>query len=135
MMPGADQRPFDTYPAAWHAVLRACLEAPAERRHQIERWYQTDATQGDNYRQARYLCKRLRGFFKAAHDAGRVPPAVRLVTRIRQHPGEAWLVVSIAWVPWGADREARKSSDICEEILQNLASSPAISIDSSDSPG
>ena len=134
-MPGADQRPFDTYPAAWHAVLRACLEAPAERRHQIERWYQTDATQGDNYRQARYLCKRLRGFFKAAHDAGRVPPAVRLVTRIRQHPGEAWLVVSVAWVPWGADREARKSSDICEEILQNLASSPAISIDSSDSPG
>ena len=134
-MPGADQRPFDTYPAAWHAVLRACLEAPAERRHQIERWYQTDATQGDNYRQARYLCKHLRGFFKAAHDAGRVPPAVRLVTRIRQHPGEAWLVVSIAWVPWGADREARKSSDICEEILQNLASSPAISIDSSDSPG
>ena len=134
-MPGADQRPFDTYPASWHAILRACLEAPAERRHQIERWYQTDATQGDNYRQARYLCKRLRGFFKAAHDAGKVPPAVRLVTRIRQHPGEAWLTVSIAWVPWGADRAARKSSDICEEILQNLASSPAISIDSPGVPG
>lgn len=134
-MPGADQRPFDTYPAAWHAVLRACLDAPAERRHQIERWYQTDATQGDNYRQARYLCKRLRGFFKAAHDAGRVPPAVRLVTRIRQHPGEAWLVVAIAWVPWGADREARKSSDICAEISQNLASSAAISIDSPEAHG
>lgn len=129
-MPVKSDRAFDSFPAAWHNILYACLDAPDGRLHQIQRWYQTDEGKGSNYAEARYLCKQLRAFFKSAHAAGKVPASRRLVTRIRQREGEPWLSVSVTWVPWGEDRSGRKSSEICEIISANLGSSSLISIDS-----